>query len=84
MIDLRRKNKITKITNSTNYEGAKMKEFRLKSKIAHKIFYRLMILFYLFLSFGLIPLGYISLVLMIIIIPAIFLFKKLKNNDDFD
>ena len=33
MIDLRRKNKITKITNSTNYEGAKMKEFRLKSKI---------------------------------------------------
>ena len=34
MIDLRRKNKITKITNSTNYEGAKMKEFRLKSKIA--------------------------------------------------
>ena len=43
-----------------------------------------MILFYLFLSFGLIPLGYISLVLMIIIIPAIFLFKKLKNNDNFD
>ena len=34
MIDLRRKNKITKITNSTNYEGAKMKEIRLKSKIA--------------------------------------------------
>ena len=34
MIDLRRKNKITKITNSTNYEGTKMKEFRLKSKIA--------------------------------------------------
>ena len=30
MIDLRRKNKITKITNSTNYEGVR----RLKSKIA--------------------------------------------------
>ena len=34
MIDLRRKNKITKITNSTNYEGVRMKECRLKSKIA--------------------------------------------------
>ena len=65
-------------------EKSEFRNVRLKSKIAHKIFYRLMILFYLFLSFGLIPLGYISLVLMIIIIPAIFLFKKLKNNDDFD
>ena len=34
MIDLRRKNKITKLTNSPNYEGVRMKECRLKSKIA--------------------------------------------------
>ena len=33
MVDLRRKNKITKITNSSNYEGVKLKECRLKSKI---------------------------------------------------
>ena len=33
MVDLRRKNKITKITNSSNYEGIKLKECRLKSKI---------------------------------------------------
>lgn len=33
-IDIRRKNKITKVTNDPNYEGIKMKECRLKSKIA--------------------------------------------------
>ena len=65
-------------------EKSEFRNVKLKSKLAHEFFYRIMILFYILISFGLIPLGHMSLFLFIIIIPVMCLFKKLKNNNDFD
>ena len=61
-----------------------LRNVKLKSKFAHKFFYRIFLLFYFLISLAFIPLGYLSLGLIIIITPFIFLFKKFSNNNDFD
>ena len=65
-------------------EKNEFRNVKFKSKFTHKLFYRLIILFYVLISLALIPLGYIGLGLMIIIIPLILLFKRFVTNDDFD
>ena len=61
-----------------------LRNVKLKSKFAHKFFYRIFLLFYFLISLAFIPLGHLSLGLIIIITPFIFLFKKFSNNNDFD
>ena len=62
-----------------------LKNVKLKSKFAHKIFYRIFILFYFAISISFIPLGHLSLGLIILVTPFIFLYKKINNNNnDFD
>ena len=63
-------------------EKSGLRNVRLKSKFTHKIFYKIFFLFYVLISIGLIPIGYFSIVLIIVVIPFICLFKKMKNNDD--
>jgi hypothetical protein len=65
-------------------EKSGIRNVKLKTEFTHKFFYRLMLLFYFMLSIALIPLGHSSLILLIVILPFIFLMKKLKNSDDFD
>ena len=65
-------------------EKSGLRNVKLKSRFAHKIFYQIFLLFYLFISIGLIPIGHLSFMLIISITPFIFLIKRIKNNDDFD
>ena len=65
-------------------EKSGLRNVKLKSRLAHKIFYQIFLLFYLFISIGLIPIGHLSFMLIISITPFIFLIKRIKNNDDFD
>ena len=65
-------------------EKSGLRNVKLKSKIAHKIFYRIFLLFYVLISIALIPFGYFSLALIIFMIPLVCLIQKMNNNDDFD
>ena len=65
-------------------EQSGLRNVKLKSEFTHKIFYRIILLFYLMISIALIPLGHLGFMLIIIITPFICLFNKLKNSDDFD
>ena len=65
-------------------EKSGLRNVKLKSRFAHKIFYQIFILFYFLISIGLIPLGHFSFVLIISITPFIYLINRIKNNDDFD
>lgn len=57
---------------------------KFKTKFTHNLFYKILILFYFFISIGLIPVGFFSLVFIIFVIPFIYLFNKIKNNDTFN
>jgi len=65
-------------------DGSALKYIRLKTKYAHRLFYKIAILFYFWLSLALIPVGYMSLAVIIIIIPFIFLIKKFKREDEYE
>ena len=65
-------------------DGSALKYIKLKTKYAHRLFYKISILIYFWLSLALIPVGYMSLVLLIISIPFIFLIKRFKREDDYD
>jgi hypothetical protein len=68
------------------FDGKELRNVRLHSKVLHKIFYILYSLFYLCISIGLIPFGYICLVILILFIPILIIINKIRKKrtgDDF-
>ena len=67
------------------FDGKEVRNVRFHNKSAHKAFYIFYILFILFISLGLIPFGYICLVLLIFAIPILIIINKIrkKKGDDF-
>ena len=65
-------------------DGSALKYIKLKSRCAHRLFYKISILAYLCLSLALIPLGYISLALIVISTPFFLLIKRTKSDYEFD
>lgn len=65
-------------------DGSALGYIKLKSKFAHRLFYRIAILFYICISFALIPIGYMSFGFIIIFIPAICLINKTKKENEYD
>ena len=65
-------------------DGSALKYIKLKTKCAHRLFYKISILFYLWLSLALIPVGYISLALIVISIPFFCLIKRNKTEYEYD
>ena len=65
-------------------DGSALKYIKLKTRFAHRLFYKIAILVYFWLSLALIPVGYISLFLIILSIPFICLIKKTKREDEYD
>ena len=67
------------------FDGKEVRNVRFHSKSAHKAFYIFYILFFIFISLGLIPFGYICLVLLLFAIPILILINKIrkKKGDDF-
>ena len=65
-------------------DGSALKYIKLKSNYAHKLFYKIAILFYFWLSLALLPVGYMSLVLIIVVFPIFYLIKKTSIGDECD
>ena len=67
------------------FDGKEMRNIRFHSKYSNKTFYILYILFIIFISIGLIPFGYICLVLLLLSIPILLIISKIrkKNSTDF-
>ena len=67
------------------FDGKEIRNIRFHSKCQHKTFYRFYFLFILLISIGLIPFGYICLVLLILSIPIFIIMNKVrkKNSNDF-
>ena len=61
-------------------DGKELRHIRFHSKVFHKIFYTLYKLFYLCISIGLIPFGYICLVILILLIPILIIINKIKKK----
>ena len=62
------------------FDGKELRNVRFHSKSAHKIFYYCYFLFIIFISIGLIPFGYICLVLLILAIPIFIIINKIKKK----
>ena len=65
-------------------DGSALKYIKLKTKCAHRLFYKFTILIYFWLSLALLPVGYISLLLIIISMPFICLIKNIKKEVEWD
>jgi hypothetical protein len=65
-------------------DGSALRYMKLKSKNLHKLFYKIAILFYFFMAIALIPAGYISLTIIIISLPFVFLIYHTKKEIEFD
>ena len=67
------------------FDGKEVRNVRFHSKSAHKAFYIFYILFFIFISLGLIPFGYICLALLLFAIPILIIINKIKKKkgDDF-
>lgn len=65
-------------------DGSALGYIKLKSKLAHRLFYRIAILFYICISVAMIPIGYMSFVFIIIFIPIICLINKTKKENEYD
>ena len=67
------------------FDGKEVRNVRFHKKSSHKTFYIFYILFFIFISLGLIPFGYICLVLLLITIPILIIMNKLRKRkgDDF-
>jgi len=65
-------------------DGSALGYIKLKSKFAHRLFYKIAILFYICISLALIPIGYMSFVFIIIFIPIICLINKTKKENEYD
>ena len=62
------------------FDGKELRNARLKSKIAHKIFYVVYFLFIFFIALSLIPFGYMCLAVLIFAIPIIIIVKKVRKK----
>ena len=62
-----------------HFDGKELRNVRFHSKLAHKIFYMFYAVFIVCISIGLIPFGYICLVLLILAIPILIIVNKIKN-----
>ena len=60
-------------------DGSAMQYIKLKSDLFNKFFYKMVLVYYLLVSIAYIPLGYFSLVLLIIILP---LYNKIKKKNE--
>ena len=65
-------------------DGSALGYIKLKSKFAHRLFYKIAILFYFCISLALVPAGYLSLGVIIVFSPLFCLIKKARKDDDFD
>ena len=63
------------------FDGKELRNVRLHSKVLHKIFYILYGLFFLCISIGLIPFGYICLVILILLIPILIIINKIRKKN---
>ena len=57
---------------------------KFKTRFARKMFYNIFLLYCFMISIILIPLGHLSFILLIFLMPIYFLIKKLRRQDDFD
>ena len=65
-------------------DGSAMKNIKLNSQLAHKIFYKIAYGFYIAIGVAYIPFGYISLVVLIVFTPIICIVNKIRNRNDED
>ena len=63
-------------------DGSAMKNIKLKSLFAHKLFYKLVYGFFISIGFAYIPLGYMSLVLFVVFAPLVCIFNKIREKND--
>ena len=63
-------------------DGSAMKNIKLKSSYAHKLFYKIVYGFFLSIGIAYIPIGYISLALLIIFAPIVFVINKIRQKND--
>ena len=65
-------------------DGSAMKNIKLKSLFAHKFFYRIVYAFFFCIAIAFIPIGYFSLIGLVISIPIICIYNKIKKKDGED
>ena len=63
-------------------DGSAMKNIKLKSVFAHKIFYKLVYGFFIAIGFAYIPIGYLSLVLFALAAPIICIINNFREKND--
>ena len=64
-------------------DGSYMKHIKLKSEFSHRFFYKIVYLFFIFIGFAYIPIGYISLAVFIVIaIPGICIYHKIRQINE--
>ena len=63
-------------------DGSAMKNIKLKSIFAHKLFYKIVYGFFVAIGFAYIPIGYMSIALFIIFAPFICIFNNLRDKSD--
>ena len=62
-------------------DGSAMKNIKLRSKTAHKFFYKIAYVFYFCISIAFIPLGYFSLAGLMLFIPFLCIYNKIKKKN---
>ena len=62
------------------FDGKELRNVRFHKKVAHKIFYLLYLFFIVFISIGLIPFGYMCLVILLLSIPILIIRSKIKKK----
>ena len=65
-------------------DGKELRNVRFHSKPAHKVFYIFFALSIILISIGLIPFGYICLILLLLLIPILLIINKIKKKDKDD
>ena len=65
-------------------DGSAMKNIKLNSQLAHKVFYKLAYGFYILIGVAYIPFGYVSLVVLVVFTPIICIINKIRNRNDED
>ena len=63
-------------------DGSAMKNIKLKSVYAHKIFYKLVYGFFIAIGLAYIPIGYLSLVLFALAAPIICIINNVREKND--
>ena len=65
-------------------DGSAMKNIKLKSLFAHKFFYKVIYLFYIFIGIAYIPVGYMSIAFFLISAPILCIYNKIKEKSEED